>query len=43
MVGVLMMIAAWGEGVMYACAPPPPGRIACLSPETRVRNVRLDF
>jgi hypothetical protein len=41
--GVLMVIAAWGEGVMYVCAPPPPRRIACLSPETRVRNVRLDF
>jgi hypothetical protein len=41
--GVLMVIAACGEGVMYSCAPPPPRRIARLSPETRVRNVRLDF
>jgi hypothetical protein len=41
--GVSMVIAAWGEGVIYAIFPPPPRRIACLSPETRVRTARLDF
>jgi hypothetical protein len=41
--GVSMVIAAWGEGVIYAISPPPPRRIACLSPETRVRIAGLDF
>jgi hypothetical protein len=36
--GVSMVMAAWGEGVMCAIFPPPPRRIACLSPETRVKN-----
>ncbi len=37
MMGVSMMIAAWGEGVMCACVPPPPRRIALRSPETCVK------
>jgi hypothetical protein len=36
--GVSMVIAAWGEGVMCAIFPPPPRWIDCLSPETRVKN-----
>jgi hypothetical protein len=39
--GVSMVIAARGEGVMCAIFPPPPHRITCLSPETRVKNCRV--
>ncbi len=36
--GVSMVIAAWGEGVMCAFVPPPPRRIARRLPKTRVKN-----
>ncbi len=35
---VSMVIAAWGEGVMCACVPPPPRRIARRSPKMRVKT-----
>jgi hypothetical protein len=38
MMGVLMVIAAWGEGVNECLCPPPPSQIVRLSPKTRVKN-----
>jgi hypothetical protein len=39
--GISMVIAAWGSGLMFACVPPPPRRIARRSPKTRVKNKTL--
>ncbi len=41
--GVSMVIAAWGEGVIWAIFPPPLHRIACLSLTMRVKTTGLDF
>jgi hypothetical protein len=38
MMGVSMVIAAWGEGVNVCLCPPPPHRIAHRSPKMRVKN-----
>jgi hypothetical protein len=37
MVDVSMVIAAWGDGVIVSC-PPPPRRMARRSPKTHVKN-----
>jgi hypothetical protein len=36
-VDISMVIAAWGEGVIVSC-PPPPRQIARRSPKTRIKN-----
>jgi hypothetical protein len=35
--GVSMVTAAWGEGLMCACVPPPPRQIARHSPKTCIQ------
>jgi hypothetical protein len=35
--GVAMVISAWGEGVKFCHAPPPPRRIARRPPKARVK------
>jgi hypothetical protein len=35
---VLMLIAAWEEGVNVCCAPPPPRRIVPRSSKMRVKR-----
>jgi hypothetical protein len=37
LMGVPMVIAAWERGLLCALVPPPPHRIACCSPKTRVK------
>jgi hypothetical protein len=37
--GVAMVISAWGEGVNVCCAPPPPRRIARRPPKARVKTM----
>jgi hypothetical protein len=35
---ISLVIAAWGRGLMCACVPPPPRRIALRSPKTHAKN-----